>query len=80
MAEVKKKITKVKPTSLATAQDELNAIDKQITDLTAQKKELAKRVLKEMKAVKEVPLHQLNSIASLGVEKAKELLGDKWVS
>lgn len=61
-------------------QQQLNDIDKQITELQAKKKEMAKLAVKELESIKEVPLVQLNAIANFGAEKARKMLGDKWVN
>lgn len=53
-----------------------NQIDQEIEKLTKEKRELAKVLTKPEV---EIPLHQLNLVATKGHKKAKELLGDKWV-
>lgn len=53
-----------------------NEIDAEVEKLLAEKSEL-KKVL--VKPDAEMPLNQLNLIASKGAKKAKEILGDKWV-
>lgn len=60
-------------------QDQLNEVDAQITELQAKKKELAKLAVKEIQSVVEMPLHQLNMIANIGYEQAKEKCGKSWV-
>lgn len=60
-------------------QDQLNEVDAQITELQAKKKELAKLAVKEIQCAVEMPLHQLNMIANVGYEQAKEKCGESWV-
>lgn len=60
-------------------QDQLNEIDKVINSLQLKKKELSKLALKDINEAVEMPLHQLNSIGSIGYEKSKKKYGADWV-
>ncbi len=60
-------------------QELLNELDAKITALQAEKKELAKKALKEQSEKVKMPLHQTNLIAQIGYEKAKEKCGKNWV-
>lgn len=61
-------------------EDQLDALDKSISELTAKKAKLISDITKKKASEKPIPLSQLNLSAQHGVKKAKQLLGDKWVS